>query len=65
MFEDEKTEVGCEIGEVCNRNGCKGILADDGELDGLSCNCHISPPCSKCTHDPAYCPECDWEPEQP
>lgn len=47
-------------GEVCNREGCKGII-DEHEKDG-SCSCHIHPPCSCCTTDLSYCPECNWEP---
>jgi len=26
--------------------------------DDVSCSCHISPPCSKCTDDRMVCPEC-------
>ncbi len=59
---------GLEVDEVCNRNGCQGTI-EARDLDGC-CLCHISPPCSYCTTDPAYCPECDWqasywEPGQP
>lgn len=57
--------VGEQIGEVCNRNGCKGVLEDSGAMDDVSCCCHLgNPPCSKCVYDPTYCPECEWEPEQ-
>lgn len=45
-------------GDVCNRNGCDGII-DEHEKDG-SCSCHINPPCSYCEHDASYCPKCDW-----
>ncbi len=50
--------IGTIEGEVCNRNGCKGII----ELMGTesSCSCHINPPCSHCTDAREYCPECDW-----
>ena len=49
---------GFDIGHVCNRNECKGVIAEY-ETE-LSCSCHIHPPCSKCTEDRRYCPECDW-----
>jgi hypothetical protein len=52
-------EVGVVKGEVCNRNGCGGII-DEHEKEG-SCSCHINPPCGYCTTDSAYCPVCDWE----
>lgn len=51
--------AGLVKGEMCNRNSCKGIL-DEHEKEG-GCSCHINPPCSYCTTDSAYCPECGWE----
>ncbi len=58
---------GIEIGEGCNRDGCKGVLEDSGgkgEIGG--CSCHLgNAPCSYCMYDPAYCSECGWEPDQP
>lgn len=51
-------ETGQLEGDVCNRNGCKGIIA---EHETENCSCHISPPCSACTTSKEYCPECDWE----
>ncbi len=52
--------VGYCKGEVCNRNGCLGVI-DEHEKEG-SCSCHIHPPCSYCTTDTSYCPKCNWEP---
>lgn len=49
-------------GEVCNRGACKGII-EEYEKEG-SCSCHIAPPCSYCTEDNNYCPECDWSGEE-
>lgn len=54
-------EVGLVKGETCNRDGCQGII-DEHEKEG-GCSCHINPPCSYCTTDAAYCPECNWHPE--
>lgn len=54
------TEKGEVKGEVCNRDGCQGII-DEHEKEG-SCSCHIHPPCGYCTTDSSYCPECNWEP---
>ena len=51
-------ELGYVEGDVCNRNGCHGIVA---EHPVENCSCHIDPPCSECTSDRSYCSECDWE----
>lgn len=53
------TYLGYEEGDVCNRDGCKGIIVHERELDG--CSCHINAPCSYCTDDNAKCPSCGWE----
>lgn len=55
-------ELGIHKGETCNRNGCQGII-EEGEKEG-SCSCHISPPCSYCTTQTEYCPECGWSAEE-
>lgn len=55
-------EPGYLSGEICNRNGCEGVIAEH-EKEG-SCSCHINPPCSYCTTDTAYCPVCGWEPAE-
>ena len=55
-------EKGYTAGETCNRHGCQGIL-EEYEKEGC-CSCHINPPCSFCTADSTYCPECDWSAEQ-
>jgi hypothetical protein len=58
---DEKV-LGYEAGEVCNRNGCKGII-EEKEVEG-GCSCHICAPCSYCMTPREYCPECDWAAEE-
>jgi len=50
--------IGSETGELCNRDGCKGVI-EEHEKEG-SCSCHINPPCSHCVDDTHYCPECNW-----
>lgn len=50
--------TGHEKGEVCNREGCIGVI-DEHDKDGC-CSCHINPPCGYCTEPNAYCPECGW-----
>ena len=50
---------GIEKGDVCNRNGCEGIIAEH-DKEG-SCSCHIHPPCGYCTTETAYCPVCNWD----
>jgi len=51
-------EPGYEVGDVCTRNGCLGIIAE-GEREG-DCSCHINPPCGSCTTPREWCPECGW-----
>lgn len=48
--------------EVCNRNGCKGIITLK-DIEG-SCSCHINPPCSYCETSKEYCPDCGWDAEE-
>ncbi len=50
---------GIEKGEVCNRDGCTGII-DEHEKEG-GCSCHINPPCWYCVHDATFCPVCGYE----
>lgn len=51
-------KIGDEEGQVCGRDGCKGVL----ELTPhQGCSCHISPPCSNCTDRETCCPVCGWE----
>lgn len=50
---------GYEAGDVCNRDGCQGII-DEHEADG-SCTCFIHPPCSYCVKSRAFCDDCGWE----
>jgi len=49
---------GLEVGAVCNRNDCKGVIEESESETG--CSCHINPPCGSCTEDRTFCPECDW-----
>lgn len=51
-------EHGLLNGEICNRNGCKGIVFHEPEG---CCSCHLNPPCSFCTDDGAVCFDCGWE----
>lgn len=53
-------EITCGIyeGEVCNRNNCKGIVA---EHPVENCSCHLYPPCSACMTPRNYCATCGWE----
>ena len=50
---------GYSEGEVCNRNGCNGIIKEHEKEGG--CSCHINPPCSYCTEPNAYCVTCGWD----
>jgi len=51
------TEIGIWEGDVCNRNGCQGVIRLNPREN---CSCHISPPCHWCVGRGASCPECDW-----
>lgn len=53
----ESVETGYEEGEVCNRDGCKGVII---YTDVENCSCHISPPCSACSAPREECPDCGW-----
>lgn len=52
---------GYEENEICNRDGCKGIIK---EHPVENCSCHIAPPCSACVKDRHYCEICDWIAEE-
>ena len=54
-------KIGYEVGDKCNRNGCKGVIAEK-EIDG-GCSCHINPPCSFCTTPKEVCDICGWDAE--
>lgn len=56
-------ENGLLPGEICNRNGCKGIISQPESEGG--CSCHINPPCSNCCRTDQYCEECGWGNEEP
>ena len=60
MTTSDNEELGFNEGEVCNRNGCDGIIS---RLNNGSCSCSTSsnPPCSYCTDFDVYCPDCEWE----
>lgn len=51
------TGPGIEPGDMCNREGCEGIL-NAAEPDGDGCSCYINPPCSYCCQCPIECPVC-------
>lgn len=44
--------------EVCNRDGCKGIMKREKEG---SCSCHINPPCSACVDAHLVCSVCGFD----
>lgn len=52
-------EEGYLEGEICNRDGCKGIIQEHDTVGG--CSCHINPPCSYCETSREYCPKCNWD----
>lgn len=49
---------------VFSATRCEGIIEDDGKDPDTECTCHCGhPPCSYCTTQNQYCPECGWEAE--
>lgn len=50
---------GIEAGEICNREGCTGIIQQK-EIEG-GCSCHTCAPCSYCTTAKEYCEKCGWD----
>lgn len=54
--------LGTEEGDVCNRDKCQGIIVEEDTES--SCSCHLNAPCSYCTTDRHFCPECGWEGEK-
>ena len=55
-------DFGNEKGEVCNRNGCVGIIAE--HPTETSCSCHINPPCSHCVDAREFCDTCGWDAQE-
>lgn len=53
---EEKLKIGMEEGDVCNREGCLGLLRV--AYPEMSCRCHISPPCARCVGSFVECPVC-------
>jgi hypothetical protein len=49
-------EIGLDEGEICNRDGCKGLME---YIKDRPCTCHTgNPPCSACTDAPLTCNKC-------
>lgn len=46
--------------DVCNRDGCHGII---GQHPPENCACHIRPPCNACMAPREFCPVCGWDAE--
>ncbi len=50
--------VGQLEGEVCGRQGCKGVIK---ERPVENCSCHIAPPCGEHTEPREHCETCGWD----
>lgn len=59
FIKNSTESVGLVFGEICNRKGFKGIIDEYDREE--ACSCHVNPPCSSCTTNRGYCPECAWE----
>lgn len=53
--------VGIDEGDICNRDGCEGVMQLPPVND---CSCHISPPCSACEQNRIVCDTCGADPEE-
>lgn len=55
--------TGKNAGEVCNREGCTGIMQQPQKHE--DCYCHVEPPCSYCAEPKEnVCSKCEaWESE--
>jgi hypothetical protein len=59
----EKASIGYVEDETCNRPlpgsnfRCDGIIEEYYGYE-KNCSCHINPPCSSCTDQEYYCPNC-------
>lgn len=51
-----------EEGDRCPEINCSGQLNYEPVEN---CSCHISPPCSACTHRSLICDKCGFTPEEP
>lgn len=59
-FYDEDDVEGNFDGDICNRDGCMGLIVGDEKEGG--CSCHTgNPPCGYCTEQNQYCDTCGWE----
>jgi len=59
----KKPDPGFVVGEVCERDGCSGII-EEHKSDLGGCSCHVSAPCAYCTEERQFCPTCGWEASQ-
>ncbi len=56
---------GKKEGEICNRDGCCGIIEESDPVEELSCTCFQVAPCTKCmTPKLSECLECGWTNEE-
>lgn len=56
---DRTPQLGTEVGEVCGRDGCAGVLVQVD--DGYGCSCHLAPPCSHCMSKRPACTTCGYD----
>lgn len=56
-------DYGLIEGDICNREGCNGVMSLQ-ETD-TQCSCHINPPCSHCVDATYSCNVCEFETEKP
>lgn len=54
----ESKKIGYEKGDICNRDGCLGIMRE--EQDPCYCLAINNPPCSACEHSDLVCDICDF-----
>jgi hypothetical protein len=57
-IQDRFSSVGYELGDICGREGCTGIIK---ERPVENCSCHLCAPCGACASPRQYCPECGYD----
>lgn len=51
----QKIKYGSREGDICNRNGCKGVMVLD---DVENCSCHLRATCCQCFNRDLCCQVC-------
>ena len=53
--------LGYEVGEICNRDGCKGIMREHHSQICSLYMLYLYPECYKCEGTKIFCDTCNWD----